>query len=246
MKNTILSLALGIAFLGMCLWAFGAFNSEASAQQYRRQFRWSERHNRQLNQDDPNQNLWVASYGGEKIEDFLVIVPASDGTIIMGGITQSINSISSLRSPWIQKIDPISGAHLWQVTLEIPNVLSIYFANIYPTDDGGCWVIGNSPQGSWYAPFVFRLSSNGELVGLPRAYFYPTVAKGQSLDFTPEGDFLVAGIYWLDPKGSSYHGRFIAKHSPEDIVSWSKVYKGPGDKLNAEESAALYHSTLLH
>ncbi|MEW5851478.1 MAG: MYXO-CTERM sorting domain-containing protein [Myxococcota bacterium] len=170
--------------------------------------------------------LWVRTYGGPGLDQFLAVTQVPDGGFVVAGETQSVNLAGDA---WVMKINA-EGIMQWSQVIGGPD--QDFAQSVSATSDGGFVVAAktysygpNTP--TWHNGLVFKLDTNGA-VQWSRMFG----ANDGSMDVVQirevrdvngawDGFLFVGGAEGF---GAGKDDAWIGRLNPDGTHRWSKAY----------------------
>ena len=165
-------------------------------------------------------SLWSRTYGGELSDVWRRMHVLNDGSLIIGGNSNSHGDGN--RSFWLTKLSS-DGDSLWSYFYG--GEQAEWGAEVIPTSDGGFAMTGSS---SSFGPgdadyWLLKVDENGDSLW-SRAYGGPDRESTRSLNQTVDGGYLIAG--WTLSFGAGTEDMWLVRTDQNGDSLWSRTFGG--------------------
>jgi len=176
--------------------------------------------------DPSGELIWEKTYGGEKFDRGMAVIPAGDDTNLILAETSSYGA--GKHDIYLLKIDSV-GEVLWTKTFGGPG--DEQAKDIQVSNDGGYIITGITDSFGDGSSDVYLIKTDGKAnEQWSRAYGGELIEEGFNVTTTPDDGFLILAAS-LQP-GGDYMGQqsnlYLIRTSASGDVLWSQVYDEPG------------------
>ena len=176
--------------------------------------------------DPRGELIWEKTYGGEKFDRGMTVIPAGDDATLVLAETSSYGA--GKHDIYLLKIDSV-GEVLWTKTFGGPG--DEQAKDIQVTNDGGYIITGITDSFGEGSPDVYLIKTDGQAnEQWSRAYGGELIEECYDVTATPDGGFLILAAS-MQP-GGDYMGQqsnlYLIRTTASGDILWSQVYDEPG------------------
>ena len=174
--------------------------------------------------DRRGDTLWARTYGGAGWDQGNSVRQTSDGGYIVAGWTTSFGLASQV---YLIKTDS-NGDTIW--TRTYGDTVSEDGIDVRQTADGGYAVVGSRWIRPWTWDVYFIKTDSTGGVQWSKTYGGIRNDRGQSVQQTPDGGYIIAGYY--ECAGYPDYSVYLIKTDPEGDTLWTRTYYPEGSWWN--------------
>jgi hypothetical protein len=176
--------------------------------------------------DPSGEQIWEKTYGGEKFDRGMAVIPADGDATLVLAETSSYGA--GEHDIYLLKIDPV-GDVLWAKTFG--GTGDEQAKDIQVTNDGGYIITGTTDSFGDGSPDVYLIKTDGQAnEQWSRAYGGELIEEGYDVTATPDGGFLILaasmqpGVDYMRQQSNLY----LIRTSASGDILWEQVYDEPG------------------